>query len=499
MSNFHKRFGQLFILSAIGYLLSFANQLVVSFHLGTSLALDSYWALLAFANLLMFYVQPLREALVPPLYSAAVVDRARARALFSAGVAAQLLLSFCSVLFLLLASVIDLEYIGFEKIKSSLVWICFIAYFGLFGLAEICNGILLSFNRVLYQAASRVISALMSLVFLWFLIDGQGILALWISLLVAQLVNLVFSLIGLKKERINWEWKGFGPLWGDSRFRSIFSTLLLAYLFAQIYTVFERNIMQGMVSGLLASYQYGVLLVNVLTSLVAYPVANLLWAKFLANEKLELKQESFYIVVRVSGLLFFILMIICVFVWCNADKIISLVFGRGRFDENSVMLTAEALRSTIFAAIPIGVGAILGRWLISQKYAYKQFWISSLSTFVGMFVIFVSYLLDGSRLILWHFFLASLSGLMVAGVFLLRNARFSSIEFFSALFFISRLGVVVAVSALGVPDFDFGLNKISLFIELFARGGVFLALVVVLTWLLGASKAVLNILRSIKS
>jgi hypothetical protein len=110
-----------------------------------------------------------------------------------------------------------------------------------------------------------------------------GVLALLLSLLISQFTILTVSALGLYREGIRLRWAGFGQLWLEPRFKTVFSALLLNCFFAQAYVVCERVTMLGLLPGLVASYQYSVALVNVLISLMAIPLANLLWPKFLAQ------------------------------------------------------------------------------------------------------------------------------------------------------------------------------------------------------------------------
>jgi len=62
-----------------------------------------------------------------------------------------------------------------------------------------------------------------------------------LSLLIAQIVTLLVSIVGLQREGMRWVWRGIDALWKESRFRSVFSALLFAYLLAQVYVVCELH------------------------------------------------------------------------------------------------------------------------------------------------------------------------------------------------------------------------------------------------------------------
>lgn len=411
----------LFVLSAGGYLLSFGNQVVVSFHFGTSSALDAYWALFSLANLLLFHVQPLRDALVPPVHMAAGADRERACALFSAGLAAQALLALVSMTLLLLAPAGMLALFGVNETGATALWVGFLPYFLLYALAETCNSLLLSFNRVEYQAVARLVSALVGLACLWLLAGRIGVLALVFSLLVSQFVTLLVSGVGLQREGMRWVWRGFDPLWREPRVRSVFAALLLTYLLAQVYVVCERTTMLSMMPGLVGSYQYSVSLVNVLISLLALPLSNLLWPRFLAQMRQGEADAMFLTAARGVAPLTLLLLACCAFAELFAQDIVQVLFARGSFDAASVAQTSQALRATVFAAIPVSLVTIFGKVLLTQGHGRAMVVSGASAALSGMAMVLLAGRLGSVSLVQWHWVTGNTVGLFVVLFILVRR------------------------------------------------------------------------------
>lgn len=446
MGSFQKRFSWLFLLSSAGFLLSFGNQLVVSFHFGTSVELDAYWALIATINLLLFYVQPVREALVPPVFTAASTDRDHASALFSAGLAAQSLLALASMALLVLAPVGMLAHFGVHEAELGRLLFGFLPFLVLYALAETCNGLLLSFNRVVYQALARLVAALIGLACLWLLAGRIGILALVLSLLTTQIVTLSASIIGLRRERVRWTWRGFAPLWREPRFRSVLSALLVTYLLAQVYVVVERVTMLNMQPGLVASYQYSVTLVNVLISLLALPLANLLWPRFLAQASHEGGDAMLQTAGRVVAPLTLILLACCSFAEQFSVEIVQLLFARGSFDAASVEQTSQALRATVFAALSISLFTIFSRILFSQGRG-RAIAAGGISIAVsGSGVVLVAGWLGNVTLVQWHWAIGNTLGLCVILFLLLRRVAQPGQYVRAALAFLFRAGSSVLLA-----------------------------------------------------
>lgn len=452
MASLQKRFGLLFILSAAGFLLSFGNQLVVSYHFGTSKALDAYWALYAVASCLLFYVQPLREALVPPVFASIAENRDRASALFSAGIVLQVMLALLSMTLLLLAPANVLDWFGLNRGEFWGLVAGFMPFFVLYALAETCNGLLLSFNRAVYQAVARLLSAVIGLACLWLLAGRLGVLALLFSLLIAQIVTLLVSALGLWREGVRWAWRGLGPLLVAERFKTVFAALLLNYFFAQAYVVCERLTMLRLSTGLVASYQYSVALVNVLISLLAFPIANLLWPRFLAQSSQESEAVMLHTASRVAAPLTFVLLACCCFTERFAEEIVRLLFARGSFDEVSVVHTSLALRATIFAAIPVSLFTIFSRILFSQGRG-RAIAAGGISIALsGSAVVLLAGWWGSVTFVQWNWVIGNSVGLLVIMIILLRRTGFLMCYTRSIIFWFLRASIAIFSALIITPS-----------------------------------------------
>ena len=486
MRSFQKSFGLLLILSAAGYVLSFGNQLVVSYYFGTSAELDAYWALYAAANFLLFYVQPLREALVPPVFSVVLQDHERASSLFTAGMVLQTLLVSLSISLFLLAPASVLNWFGVHKAESWGLWLGFAPYFVLFALAETCNGLLLSFNRVIYQSVARLLSSVMGLTCLWLLAGHIGVLALVLSLLISQLTILAVSALGLSREGIRLRWQGFAQLWHSPRFKPVFSALLFNYFFAQAYVVCERVAMLGLFPGLVASYQYSVALVNVLISLMAIPLANLLWPKFLSQatgDRVDAMLESS---ARVVAPMVLVLLGCCTFAERFSVEIVQMLFARGSFDSVSVAQTSQAFGATVFAAIPVSLFTIFSRILYSQGRG-RAIAASGISVaIIGSGIVLLAGWLGSVTLVQWHWVVSNAIGLMIILYLLLRRTS-DPFKYVRAGWTLTwRAGFAVLVSIWLTPEIGPVHAALDIILGLSLSFAIFCASFIGLLYLMGA-------------
>jgi peptidoglycan biosynthesis protein MviN/MurJ (putative lipid II flippase) len=264
----------------------------------------------------------------------------------------------------------------------------------------------------------------------------------------------------------------------------LFASLLLTYLFAQIYLLAERSAMIYLGAGLVSGFQYSASLVNMLIGLMAYPLANLLWSQFLARAAESDGQAAQALAVRSCGLLFYLLMVACVFVWTNAREIVVLLYGRGAFDDASVHLTTEALRATIFTAIPISIQAILGRWLMSLPGAHRQVWVGLATTGVGLLVIGLAVGAKQSSWVLMHWLLANLGGMLVSVLIFVREGQFSWRQKMVAARWLVSAGLAAVLAAWLTPTVSSAASVVGAAVALLAQGVLYLLIVLGVSWVL---------------
>lgn len=486
MSNLKSRFKLLMLLSVAGYGVSFLSQIVIAYHFGTSEALDAYWGGLALVSLLTFYTSPLKESLVPAVHRAQ--GDAQAARVLSAGLSLLLALTALSGAVLWgAASVVAGLMMGADKglnraIVELVPWL--LTYMFLVVLAETLNSTLISFNQVLRQAIVRIAAALVLLATITAVGASIGVGGLLLAQIFSMSTLIVASALALRHLRLNLLARAW-PVLRDSGMVPLFGSLLLTYFFAQLYVLAERSAMIHLGNGLVSGFQYSVTLVNALVSLLAYPLANLLWSQFLVRAASGDDTEAHALAMRACGLLFYVLMVVCAFVWIHAREFIVLLYGRGAFDEASVQQTTAALRATIFAAIPISLMAVIGRWLMSQPSAHRQVWIGLTTTAVGLLVIGSAVLTDNSRWILLHWLLANFAGMLVSGVIFVSASSCSLAQVITAARWVILIALVVVTAAWVTPSIEWGASKVALAAALLTQGALYLLVVAVLTWFLG--------------
>ena len=493
MVKFAHRFGLLVGLSAAGYVLSFCSQLVISYYFGTSSELDAYWAGLAMVNVLCFYLYPLRESLVPALHRARQVSLLQAGRLFSAGLSLLGLLVVVSSLFLWEFSSTFALWVGqtsdprmANEIVHLVPWL--IPYMGLFVLSETMAAVLLSLDRSVFQAVVRIVGSAVLLTMLVGFGARLGIPALVLAQVASMATLVVMYCVALRMLRLRLV-SGFVQLLREGGVFPLFLSLLGSYLLSQLYVLGERAAMMHLSGGLVSAFQYSVSLVNVMLSIVAIPLANLLWPRFLANVEMQDVSLNIELAARAAGWLFMTLTVVCVFVWVHAEEIVFVLFSRGAFDAVSSERTVGALRATIFAAVPIGVMTIFGRLLMSQENGRSQIAIGIATTVVGLTVIGVAVLWESAVLVQWHWFAANTAGLIVSLVASVRRYSLSPAVLLRCgrwvMFVVGAVWCAVALT----PSIEIGDSKLLYATALGIQGVIYLAIAAGIAWAFGVLRS----------
>lgn len=490
MSRFTHRYGFLVVLSAMGYVLSFCSQLVISYYFGTSSELDAYWAGLALVNTLCFYLQPLREALVPAVHRAGLADPVAVGRMFSAGLSLLGILVVASSILLWAFSTTFPSWMGHasdprtaDAIIHLIPWL--IPYMGLLVLSETLSTVLLSLDRAVFQALVRLAGSVVLLGILIGFGAQLGIPALVLAQVASMSVLVAMCFAALRALRLQ-PVGGFVRVLHEGGVFPLFFSLLGSYLFAQFYVLGERTAMIHLSGGLVSAYQYSVSLVNVMLSIVAFPLANLLWPRFLANVETQDASRNIELAARAAGWLFMLLTVACAFVWVHADELVFVLFSRGVFDAASIARTAESLRATVFAAIPIGVMIIFGRLLISQGNVRSQLAISIATTVVGLTVIGIAVVMNSASLVQWHWLAANTAGLMIALAAYVRQYSLSLAVIFRGGRWVMLVVLAVWCAVILTPHIEIGESKLLFTTALAIQGAIYLAIVAAIAWVFGA-------------
>ena len=411
-------------MSATAFIFSFASQIVISYFYGTSSELDAYWAALTIVNLLIFPVHPFRESLVPQIHQRSQEDSQKnASEYFSKALTLILLISavglglsllFPNILSGLVVNSTDMHLRSL--VNQQLLWLAPAIIF--LSISETLNSLLASYHAVILQSISRLLAAGSTLTIIAMMAGMIGIKALALGFIGGQFITVImlYRVIRNKGLRYRFTW----PTKLGRNFFVLGGALLINYSAGQIYAIYEKFVFSGFSKGLISAFQYGVSLTNVLITILGLSLANVFWPRFLeyaANQDQESASRDMSLVLK---MILLGMGLICVFVYCNAETVINILFVRGAFDSESAIRTSQALRATIFTAIPITGASILGRALISFGASKKVMLIGISTAISGVLLLYIAKIFNFYDMAIMHWLIANMISFIISGFLFLQ-------------------------------------------------------------------------------
>ena len=396
-------FTQLAGLSSIGFLLTFASQLLISYYFGTSAELDAYWLALAVVQVFTFYVGPAREALVPEISKRSSEAASR---YFSSALNLILLCLFGSVLLIALfrgpiASVMvaaaqpELQ----ERLRAVLLVMAPLAL--LMPLTELFNNVLVAFHRLLTQGLVRIASSAVLIAALVMAARSAGIDAAVGGLLLGNVLALALLWRTSSKLGLHFDWHAKPS--ADAAFLRLGGALVVAFGASQLYVIFERNTFTSFGEGVVSAYQYGAALSQVPQMVLVGTLATAIWPQALEAARNRDGTATARLLAESLTLLVPMLAFISVFAHVFAKPLVYVLFFRGAFDERSLELTTHALSIYVLALPVLAISTVLGRVLVSYQAARHLAITGIGSAAAGCAVLFIGRQSDSLTIAFFHF------------------------------------------------------------------------------------------------
>lgn len=410
------------LLTVFGFLASFASLVAISYFFGASAQLDAYWVAFTVMNVLASLAAPMREALVPEFHRRLQEDVDNATNYFSRAMTLILLVAVGGMLLAVaLAGPLASLTVNANNLETRLLAIHQIYWLApaivLLVVSETLNSLLAAYHRVIFQSISRLLGALSSLLVLGTcsgVLDGN---VLPVAFIGAQAVTIVVQAGALRREGLR-----FGLAWPslDARFFIVSGSLLISYVASQGYTLLEKHTLTFFEAGLVSSFQYAVSLTNVIITLVGITISSVLWPRMLSFAASKDHGNIFSEVMLTTRLMFIALGCLCGLVWINASAIVTLLFARGAFNASDIPRATWALQLAVFASLPISVGFVVGKGLLSIGAARSLMATGLSIALAGTLTLVVASFMENETLALSHWVIANAVGLVVQIALLVR-------------------------------------------------------------------------------
>ena len=481
----NRRYLNLTVLSGFSYVIAFFHQMLLAYYFGTSSALDGYFYALAILGLMMVYLNPIKEAIVSTVFERAQNSLEEASEILTSGLVTLFFMGILTCALILLGTnLLDITHSSEALKNSTNVLLLLIPYVFIFALSEMCLIVLTSFDLAEIQAKARILCVVTTLAVTFFIAPIYGVNGIVASITLGQISILIISLIGLHGVGLRIR-KNFWIIFKDPQFLLMFFSLLVSYCFSQGYIFLERWALAGTGEGLISSYQYASTLVTAMVSVLAYPMINLLWPKLMAYDN---KRSNFSILrfaFESAKPMLVLVTLVCFFIFSTSSETVTVLFYRGEFDEYSLERTVIALKSTIFAAIPMTVYTLGVKILISKNLAYPLATISISMALFGSAVIALSVYLNSTELLLLHWLISTAFGALIIIFYLMRDSGIALMEFLKDLLFVAKVGAISYGALFFVPDLYLGENIAFRLVALIGEGIGYFIMTIFLFWSFG--------------
>jgi len=357
------------IVVIIGYILSFAKEAVFAAYYGVSFQADAFVVAIQIPVVLFALVAVGIRTVTLPIYTKRLVEVGQEHAAIFARnlLTITLIISSCFVtLGILLADqIVYLFAPGFDdqthNLTVMLLKISFpVVFFTI--QTDIYNAVLNAWRVFSWPQMASYFQNIMLIAVVFVLIDNLGIYAAIIGTLLGAIVQCIYMLVlsrkyfcyrpylNLKDADIHQAGKMVVPV-------------VIGIGVAEINCFIDRIIASGLSVGSISSINYASKLNGIFSTLLVHPIATVVFPSF---SRLVIKKDynelNRLINSIISILVLTILPLTVGLILCNVE-LVSIVFGRGVFDNNAVILTGN-----ILIYFNIGLLFITVREIISRVY-----------------------------------------------------------------------------------------------------------------------------------
>jgi putative peptidoglycan lipid II flippase len=473
MASNKKNMFQLMGLSLIAYPFGFINQMLMSYYFGTSASVDAYWIAITIVNFMLFWVHPAKDALVPAFFKYYRKNQESGFAYFSQVGNFLLIIACCCLILLFFFPELITNLVVHSSqtnLKSKVFQIMpyVLSLILLISITEILNGILISFNKVIFQNFGRIIGAICSILFLLLLARKLEIFAVIIAANVSLFVLLIIQIRELYKCKLHYNIIQKPKL--DPQFLRMSGALFLTYLASQIYILMERNTFSYFGEGVISAFQYGNTISQVPQYIFVVSLSTTLWPRFMELKERDEYEHIFSLLNVSCRRLIILISFITIFSWLFSEELIYLLYYRGSFNTNSLELTNLCFKAQILAACSIGVSMVIGRIYISFQQSRSVILVGLTTTVLGCITLFIAKRFEHLELSLFHVVIANTGGLIV-NIFMLATLysrlikkRFPLFQYF---FWLSKLSLLCFCIVWFYPKTEFQfINKFQLIVDL---------------------------------
>ena len=461
----------LVLISALSKIIGFAREMVVSYFYGTSSLKDAYVIASTIPNLLSGFVATAMTVGFIPIYNRVRKNRGEEEAVgFTSNVgnlSFLVITVFVAFVLTFTEPVVRLFASGFEgETLSTAVFFTRIMIFSVYSLSlfNLYQGYL-NANKSFIVSAFAPFFANVTVILFIILSGVIDYRLLPFGFMVGYLLQFIGIFPELRKTGYS---HSFKIDIHDRQVRDLvfFATpMIISLLFQDIGNIIDKNIASLVVVGGISALEYAIRLTGMFSGILIVPISTSVYPS-MSNAALDKNYSALKKITRDTAVSMATFLLPCIVgLIILAEPVISFVFGRGEFGDESIIMTA-------------GVLACYAPMLIGQAFTdiYSRAFYSLENTKTPVVISIIAIGIDIIlKFVLSHFFglnglaIATATGRVISGILMIMALRFvlgkiGAREFISKL---SRIGISSILMGIAVYFvYQFAGSRMPLFISL---------------------------------
>lgn len=415
-------------LSLVGYGVGFLNQVIIANRFGVSQELDIYLVALSIINIGWFFAGPISESSIPHFFEKKEQSLEKASRYFSSIVFNIFFFSMLSCVLIYIFLGYIYEFVGYSSSISydyfKAICVSLLPIILLSALNHYFQSVLNALGFFIGQSIGKIITALISMLFLTLYSSTLGVEAIVYGLEIGLIIFLIFQYYLIVKSGIKFSF--FGKFFLSASLYLGILSLSVTYLITASLPLLEKYTFSNFGEGFISSYNYAFLLMQVPLQVVSSGIIAVAWTNFMTLIRNDDRELALIGLFRIALNVFIIMFFVAIFLYKYSIESIYIVFFSGEFGEESLYLTAEMF-SFLVLSLPFFIAnTLLSRAIVTLLGVSKVVIANIITIAISVLVLYASIQLN-------NYVLASIAPLISQFILMFYYAYF-----YSKLFEISR-------------------------------------------------------------
>lgn len=374
-----------------GKLLGIIRDMLISYHYGTTQLTDAFFLALSIPTMILGIFTASTDSAVIPQYIRIKTKMTQKDAdrNFSSIINTLLIIAIavCVIIFIFPHFFVEIFAGGFKK-SSILIAAKFLRIFAPIGVLHMLYCFFCTYNAAYGKNTARTILAFfpnLLLVFSLCFFYDEDLIYLSITYVLANVFCVLLPMLEMRKIRYIHYWKIDYKSTEYKHFWTLFIPIMGGAVLADVQQYVDKYLGSSIIGGI--SYlNYGNKLINIFDSILVVGMGVVLLPMLSRTENKKDNREFSIIASKVTRYLLEILIPCLTFVFGLAIELITVLFGRGKFDDNSIYIVSMVLRAYSPLIIFMPLTAIFSKFFQAKEMNKIPFKVNCVSVMINLFL-----------------------------------------------------------------------------------------------------------------